>query len=592
MKKLFLPGYIISAFVLFFLALPASKIHFDTGAYRWLYLFALSFLIALVATPLFRWLAKHFQVLDMPEQRKIHRAPTPLLGGAAVYTAVAVTVVYNFHFSAPLKGIALGGTLIMLAGMIDDCRGISATIRLIAQVLAVGIACFYGLTLTFLPDTAWYFNFFEILVTFIWIIGITNSLNFLDGMDGLATGLAAIASFYISLVAIQSNQNFVMFLAVSLCGSCLGFLPYNFIPRRPASVFLGDAGSNFLGYMLGSITVMTGWATHDPVKAYSMPALILGILIFDMTYITISRFAEGKVTNLQEWVAYVGQDHLHHRLRNLGLSAKQTVCFLYFLAFALGISAIVLKNGRTLDSLLLVSQAFMIFFILIILMRIGRKGSEDFKYQLRSAVTSLLGFTDLVLEKGGERLKEKTKEEFLKIIESEGKTIKKLLADLSDISQRLSRENTARGKKEREDRRKIFGKVLVADDNEHIRRLTEISIRKKFNVILAENGAECLAKARSERPDVVILDICMPEMNGMEAAREIKKDAALKDTRLIFQTAKNLNPREVKEALLYADRLLAKPFAPGELLSAVMEVFQAGKTERKSGASHLRGEAS
>ncbi len=574
------PLCLISGSILFILALPVTREHFDSSPYHWLYLFSLSFFISLVVTPLARFTAKYFNCLDTPDDRKVHFIPTPLLGGVAVYIAFALTVLYNFHFSDSLKGIAIGGTLVMLAGLIDDVRGLSARVRLATQLVAVSIVCYYGVTLSFLPHTAWYFTFIEILVTFIWIIGITNSMNFIDGMDGLAAGLTAIASFYICLVAIQSNQNFVMFLAVALCGSSLGFLPFNFYRKRAASIFLGDSGSNFMGFMLGSVTVMTGWATNDPVKAYSMPALILGILIFDMSYITISRFASGKVSNFREWVSYVGRDHLHHRLNNLGLNNKQTVLFIYFLALSLGISAIVLKNGRTIDGLLLVAQAFMIFFILVILMQKGADRSEDQHYKIRSSITSILGFTELIQEKKVGKIDKKKEKEFLDIIHSEGESIKRLLSNLSDIANPVLHRESGSGKDVKIERRRILGKVIVADDDEHIRRLVEISIKRNFKVRFAKNGIECLERARVEKPDVILLDLFIPEMNGIETAKTMKNNQDLKNIRLILLTAKKLNPKELKEALLYADGFLVKPFTPRELLSIVREVFlSGGKTE-------------
>lgn len=568
--------YFIPGIVTVFLFYPPIREYFDASRFHWFYLFILSLSVSFALTPLVRCLSQNFQFLDVPDHRKIHVEPTPLLGGLAVYIAFALTVIYNFHFSDSLKGIAIGGTIIMLAGLLDDIYGLSAKIRLLAQMAAVSIACYYGVVLTFLPDSAWYFTFFEVLLTFIWIVGITNSLNFLDGMDGLATGLTAIGFFFISLVAIQSGQDFVMYLSVALCGSSLGFLPYNFRVRESASIFLGDTGSSFMGYMLGSVTVMTGWATHDPVKAYSMPALILGILIFDMTYITISRYASGKVTSLSEWVSYVGKDHLHHRLNNLGLDHKKTVLFICFLAFAFGISAIVLKNGRTIDGLLLISQAFMIFFILSILMQKGAEGSEDLNYRIRSSLTSIQGFTKLIQEKGAGKMDEKSEEEFLEIINDESENIKKMLNDLTDISKHLSPVPAISDKKE-EESRDTLGKVLVVDDDEHIRRLAEMSIRKSFQVSFAGNGLECLDKALNEKPDVILMDIFMPQMDGMDAAKKLKENSELKGIPLIIQTAKKLTPKETRDILEYADQILAKPFTPKELLQTVKEVYWAGK---------------
>ncbi len=149
--------------------------------------------------------------------------------------------------------------------------------------------------------------------------------------------------------------------------------PFNFHPRKKASIFLGDTGSTFLGFILASLPVMTAWALDDPIKAYSMPILILGVLIFDMIYITIERIITGKVKNLTEWIEYVGRDHFHHRLVATGLSNFNSVLFIFLLSATLGISALVLKHAETVDSFLLLLQAGSIYSILVILMLKSKK---------------------------------------------------------------------------------------------------------------------------------------------------------------------------------------------------------------------------
>jgi len=159
------------------------------------------------------------------------------------------------------------------------------------------------------------------------MLGITNSLNFFDGMDGLTV----ICSVFLSILAIQTHQLYLLILSIALAGSCLGFLPYTFRFKNPAIIFLGDAGSTFMGFMLASMIIMGDWGSKAPIKAYAMPILIMGIFIFDMTYTTISRIASHKVVNFREWLEFTGKDHLHHRLTTLGLSAKQTVFLSIFL---------------------------------------------------------------------------------------------------------------------------------------------------------------------------------------------------------------------------------------------------------------------
>ncbi|MBI4378973.1 MAG: undecaprenyl/decaprenyl-phosphate alpha-N-acetylglucosaminyl 1-phosphate transferase [Nitrospinae bacterium] len=371
--------YLIPIFIFLTLLFPQTKLLFEEIGERWFYIFTFAFLLSYFSTPAIRTLSLDMEIIDKPDERKIHQTPTPRLGGLAVYIAFASAVIFNFHFSLELKGIAIAATLVILAGLIDDVMGLSAKIKLIVQLIAVSIIMYYGVILSFMPPV-WWGNLLEIILTYIWVIGITNAMNFFDGMDGLAAGLTAIAALFISVVAIQTGQDYVMFLSIALLGSSMGFLPYNFRYRKPASIFLGDNGSTFMGFMLSSLTVMTGWATDDPVKAYTMPFLILSILIFDMTYITICRIVKGDVKNLKEWIGFVGKDHLHHRLSNLGLSNKQTVLFIYLLSSSMGVSAIILKNGRTIDAILLIIQTFLIFFIIVILML---KGGDNTKLRDR-----------------------------------------------------------------------------------------------------------------------------------------------------------------------------------------------------------------
>ena len=254
-----------------------------------------------------------------------------------------------------------------------------AKLKLFVQMIAVAIMIHYGVVADFLPN-AWWGKLFETLITFMWMLGITNSMNFFDGIDGLATGLTIICSAFLGILAIQTHQPYLMLLSIALAGSCLGFLPYNLRYRNPAVIFLGDAGSTFMGFMLAGMVLMGGWGGEDPIKAYAMPMLILGIFIFDMVYTTVSRIASKKVINLNQWLEFTGKDHLHHRLMVLGLGAKQTVFFIYFLTASLGLSALVLKNGSLIDALLLLLQAVTIYLIIVILMirvRLRNRREED-----------------------------------------------------------------------------------------------------------------------------------------------------------------------------------------------------------------------
>jgi UDP-GlcNAc:undecaprenyl-phosphate GlcNAc-1-phosphate transferase len=280
-------------------------------------------------------------------------------------------IIYNDAFSLELKGVAIGATIVFVLGLIDDFKSMPAKLKLFVQMIAVAIMIHYDVVAHFLPDV-WWGELFEILITFMWMLGITNSMNFFDGLDGLATGLTIICSAFLGILAFKTMQPYLMLLSIALAGSCLGFLPYNFKYRKPAVIFLGDAGSTFMGFMLAGMLLMGGWGGEDPIKAYAMPILIMDIFIFDMVYTTVSRIASKRIINFNQWLEFTGKDHLHHRLMGLGLSAKQTVFFIYFLTASLGLSALVLKNGSVLDALLILLQAVTIYFVIVILMMRGR----------------------------------------------------------------------------------------------------------------------------------------------------------------------------------------------------------------------------
>ncbi len=368
--RLLATGVLLSIFVLGKLQIER---YLDAYHIKWIYIILSAFLLTYVLVPLMKMLAEYFEIYDVPDHRKLHKVPTPLFGGIAIYLSFLSIILVNFHFSLDLKGVVIGGSIIAIVGIVEDCYGLSAKIRLGAQLAAVGVLIACGVHLSFGPDTWWAFGL-ESLVTVFWVVGITNAFNFFDGMDGLAAGLAGVCSLFIGIVALQTNQLYLMYLTFAIVGCCLGFLPYNFHRHDRAAIFLGDTGSTFLGFMLASLPVMTTWAADQPIKAYSMPLLILGVLVFDMIYITVERVSSGKVKRVTEWIEYVGRDHFHHRLAALGLSNYSVVLFICFLSATLGASALVLKNARVVDCLLLLAQTGSFYIIIVILMlKVKRK---------------------------------------------------------------------------------------------------------------------------------------------------------------------------------------------------------------------------
>src|SRR5436309_400382 len=200
---------------------------------------------------------------------------------------------------------------------------------------------------------------------------VTNAVQFLDGMDGLAAGLGVIAGLFFSISALQTNQRYLMFLAGALVGACLGFLPYNFRPGG-ARIFLGDSGASFIGFTLAGLAVMGEWADNDPLIALFTPTLILGVPLFDIAFVGVARVVTGKVASLHEWLAYTGKDHIHHRFAALGLARPQSVLLIYFISATLGLSAMLLENATTREAALVLLQAACVLAIVAILQSVGR----------------------------------------------------------------------------------------------------------------------------------------------------------------------------------------------------------------------------
>jgi len=357
--------------LLILLLVPTIRSQFLETGFRWLYVFLFSFSVSYTLTPFVRSIAIKRNVLDRPSERKVHLVPTPLLGGLAVYLGILGSIGANAIMSEGMVAILLAGTLMMVLGLIDDVKGLSAGVRLCVQLLAMAIVMLSGKVLTLFP-AGLIGSSLNVVLTVLWIIGITNALNFFDGMDGLATGLTAIIAFFLGAVAFQTDQPLLGWFAVAIVGSCLGFLPYNFRPNQPATIFLGDTGSSFLGFILACLAVKGNWAEGNPIVSLSNPILIFGVLIYDMVHITAARIITGKVASFRSWIEYVGKDHLHHRLATLLGTQKGSVFLIYLLSVCLGLGAIMLRNARTVDALLLLVQATIIVIVLSILEQKGR----------------------------------------------------------------------------------------------------------------------------------------------------------------------------------------------------------------------------
>jgi len=363
-------GLAFLAFLLLFL-FPVKRWFVQEGL-RWLYILLFSFLLSFLLVRPIRAYAKKMVIVDRPDWRKLHREPTPLLGGVAIYLAFLVSLLANGILIPALWGLLAAGTSVILISLVDDVRVLPASLKLGVLILATIIVIASGISVALFPTRTLWGQVLNVLLTVFWIVGLTNAMNFFDGMDGLAAGLAAIAAGFLGVIAYQSHQVFLGWVAAALLGSTLGFLPYNFCPGKRATIFLGDAGSNFLGFILASLAVMGEWAEHDLVKVAG-PLLIFGVFIYDMLYITVDRVVSGKVKSFREWIEYVGRDHLHHRLVEILGKQEYAVLFIYALSISLSVGATVLLMASPLSVWLLIVQAIIILVMVTLLERKGRR---------------------------------------------------------------------------------------------------------------------------------------------------------------------------------------------------------------------------
>src|SRR5664280_146938 len=339
---------------------------------RWLYILLFAAATSALLTPIMIVIASKTGIVDAPGGRKIHDRVTPLLGGAVIIISFISALLANMILDARDIALIAGGTVVAIVGLIDDWKSIRARYKLVIQIIVVIILIRSGIILDLFPLHTTWGSLLNASLSIIWIVGLTNAMNFIDGMDGLATGVSAIISLFMGLVAFQTNQPFMGWIAIAMLGSCLGFLPFNFSLRRPASILLGDAGSTFFGFVLAALAIKADWADNNPIVSFATPVLIFWVLIYDMAYISIERVVTGKVKSFQDWIDYVGTDHIHHRLLVIFGDRRKVVFFIFFLCATLGISAITLRGASTSDGILTVVQAFLITVIVSILEYSGR----------------------------------------------------------------------------------------------------------------------------------------------------------------------------------------------------------------------------
>jgi UDP-GlcNAc:undecaprenyl-phosphate/decaprenyl-phosphate GlcNAc-1-phosphate transferase len=347
-------------------------------------------LLAACSVPFARRAARRMGALDEPGQRKLHESTMPRTGGIAVYVAFVATVGIGYFLLPSLReegwlraflGAALdvtrdartvqdklvallaGATIAFATGFADDVLGrrFPVAIKVLGQLLAAGVVMSTGVRASFMP-TEW----LNWLATLLWLVGITNAFNLLDNMDGLAAGVAFVASGVLLLHAWALGEFLVAVILLAFMGSLLGFLFFNF---HPASVFLGDCGSHFIGFVMASIMLLERYVTRASSTLFPllMPVLLLAVPLIDTATVILIRLREGRPI-------YVGdQRHLSHRLLALGFTQRSAALFLYLATFCLGVGALLLPHATVAATLLILLQAAGFVALILFLMFLDRR---------------------------------------------------------------------------------------------------------------------------------------------------------------------------------------------------------------------------
>lgn len=312
----------------------------------------LSFILSFAMTPIVKNFALKVGAIDVPtDERRMHRHPIPRMGGLAIFIGFLLSVVLFADLTKQVQGILVGAIIVAALGAVDDLISLKPMAKLLGQSVAAVVAISHGVIIhLFTNPNIFSVNEFILLeglalpITFLWIVGVTNAVNLIDGLDGLACGVSAIASLTMFAVALLVAESNVAVLLAALMGACLGFLPYN---MNPAKVFMGDTGALLLGYLLATLSVV-GMFKFYAIVTFIVPVLALALPLLDTLFAIVRRVLRGQSPFTPD------RGHLHHRLVDLGLNHKQAVALMYAISALLGLCAVVVVSTGPVRIFLLV----------------------------------------------------------------------------------------------------------------------------------------------------------------------------------------------------------------------------------------------
>lgn len=310
--------------------------------------FFVALIVSWILTPYVKKLAVRIGAVDRPDARKVHLKVMPRLGGLAIFAGFLTAVLFTLRMNSDLAGILLGALVIVAVGVLDDKYQLPAKVKLAGQIVAALVPIVFGMRIEWLSNPFggyFYLDYLSVPFTVFWVVSFTNVVNLMDGLDGLAAGVSAIASVTIILVALQEGYYIVAVMTAALAGAIIGFIRYNF---NPATIFMGDTGSMFIGYTLATISIF-GAVKSAATIALVVPAIALGLPIMDTAFAIIRRKLNGRP------IFKPDKGHFHHRLLAMGLTQRQAVMLMYLISAGLGLGAILLTEVDGVSAVILVA---------------------------------------------------------------------------------------------------------------------------------------------------------------------------------------------------------------------------------------------
>ena len=320
--------------------------------------FAVSLLVAYVMTPPVKRFAEKVGAIDVPrDNRRVHDHPIPRMGGLAIFIGFVLSLIFFVPMSTKVLGLLVGSVIIAVMGGVDDIVSLNPWVKLAGQIVAALVAIRCGLVFDvisnpniFAEETYSEIGWLSIPLTMLWIVGCTNAVNLIDGLDGLAVGVSAISSMTMLIVSLFVSEPVVSIILAALTGACLGFMPYNL---NPAKIFMGDVGSQLLGFVLSTASIMGLFKLHA-IITFFVPLLALALPLADTIFAFFRRILHGQSPFKAD------KGHFHHRLLAMGLNQKQVVAVLYGISAVLGLLAVLMAGDSMAVKIICLVAAFII----------------------------------------------------------------------------------------------------------------------------------------------------------------------------------------------------------------------------------------